>query len=474
MTRSSRPRILAIIPINAKRLSVLVIAITSTLLPIVVSAYDLCNQADRDEVVALTAGSLVDAVDQALVAPGSVLTVQGQGFEALGRLRSTLNLHIRFLSLEAPSPGAPDRWQAYDATSFSLLDDTTLIVDVPPGIHGSNGSISIESNLPTRCEDAGGRVWVAHQFGFGWMRINYAAPDPPVGRITNLSARLLPTDEVQLDWTDVPHERGYTVVWRKIGDTQWNGIDWLGGNPFLPANATTVTFPMAGRLRLDPPEAYEFSVQSWNYLSSARSNVAGLDGRFGEVEILNSPSPLVSTLCDGTVPASQMSAFFDQDGDGLVAGFERHEDLPFPFFPVADPSYSHGYWNFPGRYFAQNNQGLTANLIVVAQYFSCGPYQPQFVAAHMHVQVNNNGQLVVEPILLLAGDELNEIQLPGGDPLRGVVMSGTFDGSLDAAALLNEDRVSGVVVGNVTFGSPGGIAYGSWVEFDFDVVMRSR
>lgn len=438
--------------------------------PRAAAAYDLCNQADRDEVAAETAGVRVDSLSDDPVIPGSTIAVYGEGFDRLRRFTGDLDLHVRFLSLEVPPGESKERWVAYSQRSYSIHDDRTIFVDVPAGIHGSRASLSIESDLPTRCERSDGTVWYARNFGFGWIGFDLAPADPQVEAITDLRATLLATRQVRLDWTDIDHERRYTVAYRRVGSQAWNGINWLGGPAELPAGTTSVTFDVS---RLEPPEAYEFSVQSSNHSSSATSNVVGLDARSGEVTVLNNPL-LASTLCDGTYQVSQISAFFDQVPDGLVAGFSGNNQLPFPRYPVVDLSLPRGYWNEPGLRFASAG-GLQANLIVAAQFYGCGFNKPHFVAIHAHVATTADDRLLVTPILLLAGDELNEITIAGGDPIRGVIMNGaSMDIGLDSDALLDRDRAVGSVSGLVDWISPGSITYGAGIAFSFDVPVQTR
>jgi hypothetical protein len=229
---------------------------------------------------------------------------------------------------------------------------------------------------------------------------------------------------------------------------------------------------MFSNVGLGDPARYEFALLATNYSSSALSNIASFLRRSGTVRVNNAPFPMQSTLCNGTVPATQISAFFDQNSNGIVDSFPNIPGYEFPLEPEVHISLPSGYWNQPGNRYATAN-GLQANLIVVAQFYSCNSAtRSHFVAAHIYLEFDDSGRVVSYPVKLLAGDEQNEISLGVEGVLRGVVMNGGMDISMDGAAILDtQPRATGSLFGNVTFGSLL-IAYGADIQFEFDVDVQ--
>ena len=433
---------------------------------------DVCNRNDQLTLFNLAQNiDITDVNPRFGIPPGSWISIFGSGFRNYLPSTQDVDIVVKYTSF-IPNGNSGYSTQIDRISSWARVSDTEIVADVPKTVLQGNGVISIAAEAECTVASAGQLVTTTRSITFASFKpISYGARDLPVEPITDLKVTVLPR-ELRFDWSDVANERKYQAMWRPIGTTQWNSINWLGAPADLPENTSTVTFPRVNnRIRLEPPEAFEYAVFSRNYLSSRLSNVVTLDGRSGRIIINNSPPPLASTLCDGTVLATQIGAFFDQNGDGIVNGFEAFENLPFPRYPEVDINLPSGYWIHPGRLYASAN-AKRANLIVVAQYYSCSALQPQFVAVHLHVEFLKN-RLITTPVLMLAGDEENEIM--GPEPIRGIVMeTDSFDGSLDAAALLNEDRAVGFAVGNVAWGSPGGTLYGTNIELEFDVPVDLR
>jgi hypothetical protein len=307
---------------------------------------------------------------------------------------------------------------------------------------------------------------IAMEVGFGWLRVTYAPRDPMLVPVNDLTATLQQNGDIDLTWSDIAGERWYAPAFRPIGQSQWNSVNWLPGySAQYPADTTRLVIT-----GLTPPETFEFRVTAGNYVSSSRSNIASIGVvRRADVHITNLPS-MATPFCTAQPFVSGVSAFFDQDSDGVVAGFpNRAPNVLFPADLIVNINSYLGYDIVAGSTFA-TGAGTQANLVVIASFFSCPHNAPQFVAAYFAVY-GQQGNLVFEPVHLLAGDEFDTLTV-GGDPLKGVVMHGSFDGSLDREAF-DKGIAAGSVVGSVTQGTLM-LSYGVTIEFGFEVPIETR
>jgi hypothetical protein len=191
--------------------------------------------------------------------------------------------------------------------------------------------------------------------------------------------------------------------------------------------------------------------------------------RNGSVRITPTPG-LETPFCAQQPSVVGLSAFFDQNGDGIVAGFQNAApNVTFPADLVVNVGSALGYDIVPGSMFARS-QSTQANLVVVARFFSCPHGLPQFVAAHFAVY-RPAGNLTFEPVMMLAGDEFNNPPA-GVEAVKGVVLVGNFDGQMDETAF-NNNVARGSVRGSITQGTAQ-TRYGALVEFDFEVPIETR
>ena len=341
-----------------------------------------------------------------------------------------------------------------------------MIVDVPRAIHGSRGAIVFESNDPDICSD--GRV--ARQIGLGWFVITYAPRDPELRSVSDLTAKLLVDGSIELAWSDIQGERWYAPVWRPKGQAQWISINYLPNYRYrYPANTSTLNVK-----GLDPPESFEFSIQAQNYVSSTWSNVASVGvTRRGGLQIIGNPFQN-NPFCSQNPVVVDISAFFDQNQNGLVEGFPNSSSsIIFPADIEVSLLSRFGYDVLRGRQYA-TGQGTQANLVIVARVQSCPHNGDQFVAIH-YVVFGPSGERTFEPVLMVAGDLFNELVTGEPKPLKGIVMKGGFDGTLDQTDFTN-NIASGKVSGSVTQFTPGGKrpSHGVGISFSFEVPIEIR
>jgi hypothetical protein len=272
-------------------------------------------------------------------------------------------------------------------------------------------------------------------------------------------------------WSDIADERWYLPNFRVLGRSQWNSVNWLAGHQAeYPANTTRLEISGLPDVTGVPVEQHEFVVVARNYSSAMWSNVAGV-GFVRSATVNITPTPgFASPFCALQPPVADVSAFFDQDGDGLVAGFPNAAtNVTFPADVIVNVSSNLGYDVVPGSRFAQN-QATQANLVVVARFYSCLHGLPQFVAAHFAVY-GDPGRLVFEPVLMLAGDEFNDPPT-GVEAVKGVVLIGAFDGQMDQAAF-DTNVARGSATGTLAQGTLQ-IAYGATLQFAFEVPIEAR
>jgi hypothetical protein len=188
--------------------------------------------------------------------------------------------------------------------------------------------------------------------------------------------------------------------------------------------------------------------------------------------IIITPTPnFGNPFCTASPAVRSIGAFFDQDQNGIVEGFPQAD--PGIFFPaelVVNINARQGYDIVPGSRFPQITS-TRANLVIVAQCFSCMHGLPQFVAVHFAV-FGSPGNVTVEPVLMLAGDEFNDPPA-GVEANKGIILLGNFDGDLDRTLLVNNLIAKGSATGNVTQGTLQ-VPYGARINFDFQVPVENR
>ncbi|MBI5543970.1 MAG: fibronectin type III domain-containing protein [Deltaproteobacteria bacterium] len=307
------------------------------------------------------------------------------------------------------------------------------------------------------------------------------APAAPSG----LTATVLSSSSVTLAWVDnASNEVGFGVQ-----------LSASGG----PYTALPVSVQANGRsltvIDLLPSTAYRFQVWAFNsagksaLTAPASANTPASTTQPTETGTIivdmvpGAPSPLMG----GTFPATPqlgnnqaMYGDFDSNQNHLVDWYTGPTVLNtcvYPMQPAAGQSKYGVTWVLKDCR-AYNG---TANIAILATFSSwTSVARPQFVSLHLQTQVQN-GQNVIVPISMWAGDQLDDAPLPLGAFDQGVIMTTAIPGvtpyltlQLDGGRLpqgTTAGFLKGTAVGNLNFVTEWGTVYSSRVTFKFDVSL---